>query len=98
MSVESNEKKRSPALALVIGFLPALTMMGLFAYAQTRNLSTTLLEAECVFSLVCCFAASFLLAMRKTALAIITGILLLFVNGAIAFFFGCTALLSGMKF
>ena len=75
-----------------------MTMMGLFAYAQKRNLSTELLVVQCVFSLSCCFLASFLLVLRKTILAIVTGVLLMLLNGAISFFFGCTALLSKMQF
>jgi hypothetical protein len=98
VSTEQIKKKRFPALALIIGFLPSIAMMALFAYAEKHNLTTKMLVAECVFGVLCCFVSSFLLLLRKTVLAIVTGVLLMLLNGAISFFFGCNALLINMKF
>ena len=50
----------------------------------------------CVVCGICCFTSSFMLFRRKTALAFFAGILFLLLNGFITFFFGCTALLSGI--
>jgi hypothetical protein len=95
MNEPTEIKKKSPALALILGFLPtpmALlllpNLMGHPAPHYLRGISIAL----CLFSAFCCFASSFMLFARRTGLAIMAGILFLIVNGLIAFFSGCSAL------
>jgi hypothetical protein len=104
-STAPDGKKKSPALALVIGFLPSVLILSFLTLASSgygNDMSTQI--SSSVFwlgfgiSLICCLASSFTLFRRNTALAIFFGILFLLLNGAIAFFFGCAAVLNGMKF
>jgi len=85
-----------PVIALTLGFVPAAFFL---AATQTPNFdpSAAFLVAGAVGTLLCCFIASFLLFRHKTILAMAGGILLLLLNGALAFFLGCGALLSGMS-
>ena len=59
-------------MALVLAFAPAavfLAMLGLSA-ASGKNLTISSLWTACIISVICCFAASFLLFRRKTGWAI----------------------------
>jgi len=88
-------QKRTPALALGIGFLPSIMLMGVFAISAGASLSrentSTLLWMASGASLICCFTASALLFSRKTGPALLGGIVFLLLNGFIAFFCGCCA-------
>lgn len=94
---------RSPGLALVIGFLPSaivllcLTLSSYFP-SMSNDVTRALLIAACVGSLVCCLTASIMLFKRKTGAAIAGGVVLLLLNGFIAFFCGCASLLIGVSF
>jgi len=87
--------RRSPAVALVVGFIPSALILGAIAVASSTNLgkqeSDALLWICSVISVFCCFGASIALFSRKTSGAITGGILLLLLNAFIAFFFGCCA-------
>src|SRR5262245_1862451 len=97
--------KKSPTLALMLAFAPTamvLAVVGVSLVAARFKLNlpnfAALAVLLCVGSLLCCFASSFMLFRRKTGLAVFGGILFLLLNGFIAFFFGCAALLSNAKF
>jgi uncharacterized membrane protein len=64
----------------------------------SNDASAALLWLGSGASVICCFTASILLFSRKTGSAILWGIILLLLNGFIAFFFGCCASLSHAKF
>ncbi len=84
---------KSPALALVLAFVPGailLTLLGVSA-AVGKDLTIPLLWTASIVSVGCCFTASFLLFRRKTGWAIAAGVLFLLLNGAISFFLGCVA-------
>ncbi|MDR3405246.1 MAG: hypothetical protein P4L99_22315 [Chthoniobacter sp.] len=87
--------RRSPTVALIIGFVPSALILGTIAVASWANLgkqeSYALLWICSVVSVLCCFVASIMLFTRKTGGAIAGGILLMLLNAFIAFFFGCCA-------
>jgi len=100
-----DEKRKSPALALIIGFAPTAFLLFIFFLSSNEFFNQTsksfqgiVLGVACVVSIGCCFASSFLLFRRKTGLAIFVGIIFLLLNGSIAFFSGCLAVLSGARF
>jgi hypothetical protein len=94
--------RRSSTLALLIGFAPSVFLLAGFSIAATAPLSNdasaVLLWLGSGASVICCFTASVLMFSRKTGPAILWGIILLLLNGFIAFFFGCCASLSHAKF
>ncbi len=63
--------------------------------AWSRNVRAGILAVVCVISIACCFASSFMLFARKTGLAVFVGVVFMILNGLIAFFFGCAAVLQG---
>ena len=85
-------------LALVIGFLPSLTLLSVWAIGAAFHIpdrqGRLLLWAVCCLSCACCFIASFMLFRRRTTLAIIGVVILLLLNAFIAFFSGCLASLE----
>jgi len=98
-----SEKKRISKLALPLAFLPSVLLIGamsVFATNQNPQIfqSPIFLGGLCAVCIVCCFAASVLMFRRKTALAVVFGILFLLLNAAISFFFGCATVLTQMKF
>ena len=90
--------RKSPALALVLGFAPAALLLGMLTMNGQSGPHGNVLWPAFGASLLCCFVSSFMLFRRKTGWAIAGGLLLLLLNGAISLFTGCMALLSGMKF
>jgi glycerol-3-phosphate acyltransferase PlsY len=86
-----SQKKKSPAVALLLGFLPTAIILG-FRMVHP-NISRTTIIVACVVSVLCCFVSSFMLFARGTGLAILAGVIFLILNGFIAFFTGCLALL-----
>jgi predicted permease len=93
-----DHRKKSPALALLLAFLPSAMILAILPFARNTNPSTALLIAGFVISVVCCFTSSFMLFRRGTGLAIFGGIIFLLLNGVVSFFFGCGAILTQMKF
>jgi hypothetical protein len=76
-----------------MAFTPAAMLMGLLAIKRDfSNVSPIVLVAACVVSLACCFGASFMLFARRTALAIVAGVLFLILNGFITLAFGCSSI------
>jgi hypothetical protein len=90
--------KKSPVLALAIGFLPAALLLLIGTISGQSGPSSNVLWPIFLACLVCCFASSFMLFRRKTAWSILGGLLLLLLNGAISLFTGCFAVVRGMKF
>jgi hypothetical protein len=86
----------SPAIALLLGFLPSVMILLLVLIGKTaaREAIVPLLLMGCLVSLICCFATSFLLFRRRTGLAIFGGVMLLVLNLVIsigfAIGFGCS--------
>jgi hypothetical protein len=87
--------RRSLTLPLIFGFLPSVLLMAAIGIATTtplgREESEGLFWVASIVSVVCCFGSSIALFTRKTGGAIAGGILLMLLNGFIAFFFGCCA-------
>ena len=80
--------------ALAVAFLPSALVFGMFALFKGRNVPTLVLITESLFCLACCSAPSLLLLRRYPVLAVVVSVLFIPLNGLIAFFFGCTAVLS----
>jgi hypothetical protein len=80
---------------LIAGFLPCALLLAAIAVGATTNLgkqvSDGLLWLCCVISVLCGFGAPIALFLRKTAGAIVGGILLLLLDFFIAFVFGLGA-------
>jgi hypothetical protein len=89
--------KTSPLMALLLGFSPAAILMAAFSGLGLNlpaHQQNVFLWSACIISIVCCFISSALLFRRGTGVAIAGAFLLMFVNGFIAFFFGCLASLK----
>jgi len=93
-----NPPKKSPALALTIGFIPAVLSLLVGTLSGQNGPKPEVLWPLFFVFLTCCFTSSFLLFRRKTGWAIAGGLLLLLLNGAISFFTGCLAIIGGLKF
>lgn len=93
MSDNSNDSSISYWVAVVLGFFPAALLLGI---TGSRASSEAVLFAA-VVSVFCCFTSSFLLFRQKSTLATLGGVVFLLLNGAIAFFLGCGAILSGLR-
>jgi len=92
------EPSETTPIMLILAFAPAAMLMALFVLGSSgmlKNVSDStgrsLMWLGCIASVACCFISSALLFRRGTASAILGGILLIFLNGFIAFFFGCCA-------
>ena len=95
-----------PPTTLILAFTPAALLLATFAAASMRpvgrffnsipGVQGFFLVLACGVSVVCCFVASIRLFRRGTGAAILGGILLLLLNGFIAFCFGCGAMLTQM--
>ena len=94
MNGEGYRGKTFPVVALLLGFLP--TALVLAVVAIDKNPSSTLLILGAIGTLVCCFGASLQLFRHSTALAVVAGVLLLLLNGALSLLLGCGAILSGL--
>jgi len=89
----------NPLFAILIGLLPSAMLLLLFAgskqggspFGVFNNSLNNIVVFIFTVSIFCCFIASFLLFTRREFLAILAGILLLFLNICIAFFSGCLA-------
>ena len=90
--------KKSPRLALALGFAPAAISLVIGATCGQNGPTSKVLWSIFGVSVVCCFASSFMLIRRNTGWAIAGWLLFLLSNAAIAFFAGCVAVLQGMKF
>jgi multidrug transporter EmrE-like cation transporter len=93
------EKKKSPALALALAFLPSVIFLTMLSTLQHQSQPpAALFVLCCVISVVCCLVSAFLLFRRKTGWAIFGGILFMLLNAVVSFLFGCGAILTQMKF
>jgi len=77
-------------VGLFLAFLPSALMLALMKNQMSENY----LGAICIFSLVCCFASSFMLFRRGTPWSIVCGVMFLLLNLAISFFLGCVSMLK----
>jgi len=91
-------RSKSPALALVLAFLPAALVLVIGTTSGQNGPRAGVLWSISAVSAMCCFVSSFMLVRRKTGWAIVLGILFLLLNMGISFFVGCVALLKGMNF
>ena len=91
MSDKTNDIGALWWVAVILGFAPAAFLLAF----RSGNSSGDLLIGATLISIVCCFGSSFILFRRGSGLAVVGGVLFLIVNGAIAFFLGCAAILSG---
>jgi hypothetical protein len=85
-----NPKGSSPALALCLGFLPAVVAL----LSIGPRVGAGFLVFMTVASVICCLVSSFLLFKRGTIVGIIGGLLLLLLNGFVALCCGCAALMA----
>jgi hypothetical protein len=92
MNEQPEKSKKSPAVALLLAFLPTAIMLSLRVLRP--NISNTMLIVACVVSVICCFVSSSMLFARRSGLAILAGLFFLLLNGLIAFFLGCVASLG----
>jgi len=83
----------SPVWALVLAFLPSVMLLSMLPFLRVNPPAWLLFLCGAV-SVVCCFAASFLLFRRGTVPAIVGGIIFLLLNGFVSLLFGCGALLT----
>jgi len=87
--------RRNLALALVLAFVPSALLLGAITVAANGHATgadyVPLLWCLSIASAACCFFVSRTLFSRHTSGAIVGGVLLLLLNGFIAFFFGCCA-------
>jgi hypothetical protein len=94
---EPPKPKGTPAIALFLGFTPAVILIALVG-GMGRNVSgseqNVLLWLACLASVACCFISSVMLFRRGTGGAIAGAVLLMLLNVFIAFFFGCCASLK----
>jgi hypothetical protein len=97
-SNEPNGKNKSPALAIILAFIPSLLLAGTVMPFQRDDVPKSVLIIESIFSLICCFTSAFLLLKRKTVWAIALALVFVLLNGLISFFFGFFAALYGDDF
>lgn len=93
-SNEPQKPKGTPAIALFLGFTPAailIALVGGVGHNVSGSDQIELLWLACIASVACCFISSAMLFRRGTGGAIAGAVLLMLLNGFIAFFFGCCA-------
>ena len=89
-------KKKFPASALILAFVPSiLLLMVLPMMARGPRLPSAILSILFVISVICCFTSAARLFRHSTGLAILFGVLFIFLNAAISLFLGCMASLGG---
>ena len=88
---------------LLLAFAPAAMLLAFIALGSSgivhdihNTIILFLIWMACMVSATCCFVASSRLFRRGTAAPIMGGILLVILNGFIAFFFGCCAVTAGL--
>ena len=86
-----NPQRSSPVLGLCLGFVPAVVVLLLSTFYPKAPYSAGFLMFMSLASVICCLVASFLLFRRGTVISIVGGVLLLLINGFIAFCCGCFA-------
>ncbi len=92
--------KRNLTWGLCLGFLPAVmvlltvTIMTSGGHDISQKEAVPLVGLAFIFTLGCSIGSSFLLFRRfRKGVPLLGAVLLLLVNGCMAFFFGCCALL-----
>ena len=94
---EPGEKKKSPALALALAFLPSVIFLTMLSTLQHQGQPpAALFVLCCVISVVCCLVSAFLLFRRKTGWAIFGGILFIHEPLTLRFALAAVAILGGV--
>jgi hypothetical protein len=94
---EPQPPRKGTIAGLFVGFLPSVILISLFGGSANHLSSSgenTFLWLAFAASLVCCLVSSALLFRRGTGGAVTGAVLLLLLNGFIAFFLGCCASLK----
>ena len=90
-----NDEQKPFGLALFIGFLPSVLLLGTVALDSNLRSSSSgseyLLWFICAVSVICCIAAGAMLFSRSTLGAILGGTAFMLLNAFIAFYSGCFA-------
>jgi hypothetical protein len=81
-------------LAAVLAFLPSAFFLILVMLQQSKVRVGVYCIVGCVLGLACCLASSIILFQRKTALAVVFGVLLAIFNIVLSVFLGCAALIA----
>jgi hypothetical protein len=90
----------NPMLGVGLGLAPTLlimliqTMSGVSRNQTDSSFLTMLMLACFLVSVICCFGSGFILFQRRTALAIVAGVLFMLLNAVFSFWFGCAAVIS----
>jgi len=106
MSDGANKPIKPPKtylLILILAIAPAALLLGLFTPGThgvfqkfSNSTGMLILWICCLLSLVCCFFSSFMLFRRRTAEAILVGVVFIILNVFIVFFFGFLALIKNV--
>jgi hypothetical protein len=89
--------RRSLLLPLVLAFTPAVLVLVGTAINPGKGQFVIVCLPAAILSLGCCIASSIILFKRRTAAAVVFGILLALVNVAISLGLGCLALIGDMN-
>ena len=96
---EPDIKKKSPAFALMMAFVPSILVLIIFSFFSGPGISSPdyFVEISIFFgliSLACCFASSFMLFSSKKGIAIGAALTFLVLNICISLYFGCLAIIN----
>ena len=81
----------APSALLFLTFSSGLSRM---FEGASRSTNLAFVWLACFVTVACCLCSSYLMFRRGTAASIVGGLLLLLLNGFIAFFLGCSASLN----
>jgi uncharacterized membrane protein len=99
---EAPKQNKSPLLPLLLGFTPSIIVLAIVGTAKNGGIFDStqglFMWLGCFITIICCLVSSMMLFRRDTKSAAVGAVLLFFLNGFIAFFLGCGAMLTGMKF
>ena len=82
------------ALAVVLAFVPSAIALLLLSINVPKHQIVTCCVPAAFVAIACCVASSIMLFKRKTAAAIVFGVLLALLNVAITLGLGCAALFA----
>ena len=92
------EPTRKPiALPLILAFVPSVLALVIIGISPDKHQTAAFCVPAAVVSFGCCFAFSFMLFRRKTAAAIVTGILFILLNLVVTIGLGCAPILADLN-